>query len=119
MKQFSFEKLDVWKLTKDFTVDLYRATQSFPDTEKFGLVTQLRRATVSISSNIAEGSSRRGQKDQARFYEIAFSSAIEVINQLILSRDLGYMKVETYTALREKLEVITAKLNRLHESVSK
>ena len=119
MKEFSFEKLDVWKRTKEFTIEIYKVTQSFPDTEKFGLVSQLRRAAVSVSSNIAEGSSRKGRKDQARFYVIAFSSSIEVLNQLIISNELGILDDNHYKELREKLETITAMLNRLHESTDK
>lgn len=119
MKEFSFEKLDVWKLTKEFTVKLYKATQDFPDSEKFGLVSQLRRATISISSNIAEGTSRKGKKEQARFYEIAFGSSIEVINQLIISNDLNFLTNEKYVQLREEMETITAMLNRLHESTKR
>lgn len=119
MKQFSFEKLDVWKKTKEFTVKLYKATQNFPDSEKFGLVSQLRRATISISSNIAEGSSRKGNKDQARFYEIAFGSSIEVVNQLIISNELEFLPDYHYKQLREEMESITAMLNRLYESTKR
>jgi len=119
MKKFSFEKLDVWHRTKNFTIKIYSATQQFPDTEKFGLVSQLRRATISVSSNIAEGSSRTGKKDQARFYEIAFSSSLEVMNQLIISHELKYINAELYTELREDLEVITAMLNRLYDSTKR
>ena len=119
MKEFSFEKLDVWKRSKDLTLMLYRATESFPDTEKYGLTSQLRRAAVSVSSNIAEGSSRKGAKDQRRFYVIAFSSAIEVINQLIISNELKFLSDENYKQLREELETITAMLNRLHKSINK
>jgi four helix bundle protein len=68
MKKYSFEKLDVWKKSKDFTLKIYGITKSFPDQEKFGLVSQLRRASVSIASNIAEGSSRNTIKDQQRFF---------------------------------------------------
>ena len=67
MKTFSFENLDVWKVTVDFITSLYKVTEKFPDTEKFGLVSQMRRASVSIASNLAEGSSRNSAKDQARF----------------------------------------------------
>lgn len=116
MKEFSFEKLDVWRKSKEFTIKLYRATDSFPDTEKFGLVSQLRRAAVSVSSNIAEGSSRRSSKDQRRFYVIAFSSAIEILNQMIISNELKYLADDFYSELREELETIIAMLNRLYES---
>ncbi|MEX2595505.1 MAG: four helix bundle protein [Salibacteraceae bacterium] len=116
MKQYSFEKLDVWKLAKDFTIKIYKVTQHFPEIEKFGLVSQLRRAAVSVSSNISEGSSRKGKKDQANFYVYAYSSSIEIINQLIISKELGFIDDETYTELRSDLELITTKLNRLHKS---
>jgi four helix bundle protein len=119
MRQFSFEKLDVWEKTKNFTVKLYKITQQFPDTEKYGLVSQLRRASVSISSNIAEGSSRKSAKGQARFYEIAFGSSIEVINQLIISKELKLIDEMNYMEMRNDLELITAKLNKLHSAADK
>lgn len=118
MREFSFEKLDVWKRARRFTVEMYKITASFPHEEKFGLVSQLRRATISISSNIAEGSSRQSAKDQAKFYVIAFSSAIEVLNQLILSMDLNYLSKESYQKLRNELEAITAMLNILHRRIN-
>jgi four helix bundle protein len=116
MKKFSFEKLEVWKKAKDLTLNIYKITRQFPDEEKFGLVSQLRRAAVSISSNIAEGSSRRSSKDQSRFYVIAFSSAIEVLNQMIISNELEYLTDDIYGELRAELETFTAMLNRLNES---
>lgn len=115
---YSFEKLDVWKKSKDFAVKIYRATQSFPKEEKFGLVSQLRRASVSVSSNIAEGSSRTTGKDQGRFYTMAYSSAIEVLNQLMISKELQFLTVEAYNELREDIEHITAMINRLHNSAT-
>jgi len=71
MGEFSFERLDVWQKTKEFTVELYKITSHFPKPEKFGLVSQLRRASVSVSSNIAEGPSRVSGADQGRFYNMA------------------------------------------------
>ena len=111
---YSFEKLRVWKNARDFTVAIYKTTSNFPSSEKFGLVSQLRRASVSIASNIAEGSSRNSKKDQNRFYMIAFSSSVEVLNQLIISRELDFIDDEVYQSLRSELEHITAMLNRLH-----
>jgi len=115
--QYSFEKLDVWKKSKDFAVKIYRTTQSFPKEEKFGLVSQLKRASVSVSSNIAEGSLRTTANDQARFYTIAYSSAIEVLNQLMISHDLNYLSKDIYDELRSEIEQITAMLNRLHKAI--
>ena len=77
---FSFEKLEVWIESKEFTKQIYAITSKFPDTEKFGLISQIRRASISIASNIAEGSARKSFKDKAHFSTIAFGSAVEVLN---------------------------------------
>jgi len=119
MSKFSFEKLDVWKKAKDFTIEVYRVTSGFPSSEKFGLVSQLRRAAISVNSNIAEGSSRVSGTDQGRFYNMAYSSAVEVLNQLIISRDLEFIDEEIYRELRSEIEHITSMLNRLHKSTLK
>lgn len=113
MYTYSFEKLDVWNESKEFTKSIYAITTTFPDQEKFGLTSQLRRASVSICSNIAEGSARNTYKDKAHFTTMAFSSAIEVINQLILSFEMNFISEEVYSKLRLELESITNKLNGL------
>jgi four helix bundle protein len=115
MYTFGFEKLDVWQLSRKFVGNLYRLTSTFPDTEKFGLTSQIRRAGVSIISNIAEGNTRKNPKDQSRFTEIAFSSLSEALTQLIISKDLGYIKEDQYIALRDQLEEISNKLNSLYK----
>ncbi|MGX1929412.1 four helix bundle protein [Flagellimonas sp. 2504JD4-2] len=113
MYTYSFEKLDVWKESKILTVEIYEITSSFPDDEKFRLISQLRRGAVCICSNIAEGSSRKTSKDKARFTTISFGSAVEVLNQLILSYELKLISLDNYRKLRIKLESITNKLNAL------
>ena len=113
MYTYSFEKLEVWNESKEFTKSIYTITTTFPDQEKFELVSQLRRASVSICSNIAEGSARNTYKDKAHFTTMAFSSAIEVINQLILSFEMDFISEEVYSKLRLGLESITNKLNGL------
>ncbi|MEY4012095.1 MAG: hypothetical protein RIT22_1219 [Bacteroidota bacterium] len=113
MYTYSFEKLEVWNESKEFTKSIYTITTTFPDQEKFGLVSQLRRASVSICSNIAEGSARNTYKDKAHFTTMAFSSAIEVINQLISSFEMDFISEEVYSKLRLELESITNKLNGL------
>lgn len=118
MYSFAFEKLEVWKDSKQLSIEIYRITRTFPSEEKFGLTSQLRRATISISSNIAEGSARKTKKDQAHFYVMAFSSAIEVLNQLILCFELELISDDNYFRLRNLLEKITNKLNALHRSIS-
>ncbi|MCF6132339.1 four helix bundle protein [Flavobacterium wongokense] len=113
MYTFSFEKLDVWMETKEFSKAIYEITSHFPDTEKFSLSSQLRRASISIASNIAEGSARKSYKDKAHFTSLAFSSAVEVLNQLIISFELHFISEVDYLKLREILESITNKLNSL------
>jgi four helix bundle protein len=115
--QYSFEKLDVWKKSKDFATQIYKVNATFPSEEKFGLISQLRRAIISISCNIAEGSSRTSSNDQARFYTIAYSSAIEVLNQIIISKELNFISAENSIELRSDIEHITAMLNRLQQSI--
>ncbi|MNK62376.1 hypothetical protein D3C87_815560 [compost metagenome] len=113
MYTYSFEKLTVWIEAKEFTKNVYSLTSKFPDSERFGLTSQLRRASVSICSNIAEGSSRNSFKDKAHFTTIAFGSAVEVLNQLIISFELGFISETEYFSSRSRLECITNKLNAL------
>lgn len=116
MKVFSFEKLKVWQKSRQLTVQVYKLTRNFPDDERFGLVSQMRRAVVSISSNIAEGSGRHNSKDKARFTEIAFGSALELLNQSVLSYDLEFIEKENYFIIRNEISEITAMLDGLRKS---
>ena len=116
MRLFSFEKLDVWKLSRKLNKNIYQITKSFPDEEKFGLTSQIRRASISISSNIAEGSSRISGKEQARFSEISFGSLLEVLNQLILASDLEYITESDLVKQRPLIEEIANKLNKLRKN---
>lgn len=100
---------------KELTKQIYKVTKKFPEDEKFGLISQLRRASISICSNIAEGVSRNTNKDKAHFMTIAFSSAVEVINQLIISEELEFITLTQYHNLRKQLESITNKLNALRK----
>ena len=84
------EKLDVWKLSVDFVTRIYKITQSFPSEEKFGLTNQMRRAAVSIPSNIAEGAARQSDKENIQFLYISLGSLSELETQLIISQNLGY-----------------------------
>jgi four helix bundle protein len=116
--KYSFEKLDAWIMSKDLVKDIYILTRNFPKEELFGLTSQIRRASVSIASNLAEGSSRTSPKDQVRFYVISFSSLVEVINQLIISHDSGFVSNEDYIKLRSKIEKLSNFINSLRQSVS-
>jgi len=88
---FNFKKLEVWQKAIDFADLVYRLTRSFPDEERFGLTSQMRRAAVSISSNIAEGSARHSRDDYARFLEIATGSLFEVVSQSFIARNQGFL----------------------------
>ena len=89
-----FKELGIWQKSRVFCSKIYNETALFPPEEKFGLTNQLRRASVSITSNIAEGSSRSSNKEFARFLEIAIGSAYEVETQLLISVDLGFITSE-------------------------
>lgn len=78
--KYSFECLEVWQMLRELVKDVYQVIAIFPQDERFGLTSQIRRSSVSVSSNIAEGSTRWSKKDQSRFYEIAFGSLIEALN---------------------------------------
>ncbi len=101
-----FRQLKVWEKGHCLALDIYRATSGFPKFELFGLTNQLRRATVSIPSNIAEGCGRGSDQDFARFLQMAMGSASEVEYQALLSRDLGYLSDTRYVQLtRDVIEV--------------
>lgn len=119
MYQFYFEKLEVWQNSRKLVKEIYLVTSSFPENEKFGITNQLRRASTSISANIAEGFSRQSNKEKSRFLNVAFASTIEVINFLILSNDLGFLTNENYNQLREKSEFITNQINSLNKTINK
>ena len=89
-----FTDLKVWQRSHAFTLEMYRVTSSFPDHERFGLVSQLRRASASVPTNIAEGSKRARNQDYARFLNIAEASLAETEYLVILARDLEYLRPE-------------------------
>ena len=113
MKTYSFENLDVWKLSRELVVDVYKIQQSFPSIEKFGLGNQLRRAVISIPSNIAEGSSRHSAKEQIHFIDISTGSLMEVYCQLLLAFDLNYITSEQMETTSVKIERIEKMLKGL------
>jgi len=99
----TFEDLLVWQKAHQFVLDIYRLTKTFPKDETYGLVSQLRRAAVSIPANIAEGFRKRGKADKVRFFNIAQGSLEEVRYYLILTRDLKYGDVKQLTILLEEI----------------
>ena len=117
MYTFYFEKLDVWQNARRFVKDLYRVTEDFPIKEQFGITSQIRRASLSITANIAEGFSRQSNKEKSRFINIAYSSSWEIINFLILSKDLEFLKEVDYIKLRSDIEHISNQLNALYKKL--
>ena len=114
--QFSFEKLDVWQMARKLAGEVYKKTQTFPVEEKYSLTSQIRRAAVSVSANIAEGTTRQTARDQAHFTTIAFSSLMELFNHLIIASDLGYMKEEELAEYRKTIQPLSVKLSNLKAS---
>ena len=101
---FNFEKLEVWHKALDFADLVYSNTRSFPSDERFGLTNQMRRAAVSVSSNIAEGSSRSSKTDFGRFVEIATGSVFEVVSQAFIAQRQGFLNREQFTKLYRAAE---------------
>jgi four helix bundle protein len=95
----SFKQLDAWKCGHAVVLKTYSITKDFPKEEQFGITNQMRRASVSITSNIAEGFGRQGKKDKAQFYAIAKGSALELQSQLCVAKDLRYITDEIYDTL--------------------
>jgi four helix bundle protein len=107
-----FKDLEIWKSSRKFCSEIYSITSSFPESEKFGLTNQLRRAAVSVPSNIAEGCSRSSNRDFSRFLEIAIGSIFEIETQLLISFDLGYIS-------QIKLDELCFNLDRIIKMTAK
>lgn len=108
----SYKELIVWQKAYELSLLLYKATNSFPREEVFGLTSQMRRASVSIISNIAEGNAR-GRKEYIQFLVIAFGSGAELESQLQLSKDLGLLKEKDYITMNELLTEVMKMLNAM------
>lgn len=97
------QKLEVFSASKEFVFECYRITKLFPDSEKFSMISQIRRAALSVHLNIAEGSSRKSEKERKRFYEIARGSLIEIDAALDIANGLEYLKYADTKTLGEKM----------------
>ncbi len=111
--------LIVWKKSIDFVVEIYLKTNSFPKEEQYGLTSQIRRAAVSISSNIAEGYGRHSEKELIRFLFISLGSASEVETHLIISNRLGYINDNSFENLSQNVLEIVRMLSALIKSKNK
>lgn len=99
----SFKDLNSWKESHNLVLMVYKETETFPTIEMFGLTSQLRRAAVSLTSNIAEGFSRNTYKDKLQFYSVAMGSLTEIENQLTIAKDLNYIEPLKFSALNQQL----------------
>lgn len=116
---YPFEKLAVWQLSRTFVASIYQLLALFPSEEKYALCDQLRRAAISVPSNIAEGCSRMSFKEQKHFIEIAYGSLMEVYCQLIIAADLGYISTEQINDIKPFIDKIAKMLNSLRASINK
>lgn len=112
-----FRELVIWKRSRLLCSKIYEVTSKFPADEKFGLTNQLRRASVSIPSNIAEGSSRNSNKDFSRFLEIAIGSAYEMETQLLIASDLNFISENELSTLITEMEEIIKMISKFRSSL--
>jgi four helix bundle protein len=114
----SYRDLEVWQKSVLITKNVYQATGTFPTEEKFGLVNQMRRAAISIASNIAEGHARLSTAEYRRFISIAMGSVAELETQVIISTELGFLADSTRNDLLKRLDDIGRMLRGLHQALS-
>jgi four helix bundle protein len=114
---FNFEKLEVWQKAIAFADLIYTETQAFPTEKRFGLTNRLRRAAVSISSNIAEGSSRSSKNDFARFAEVAAGSAFETVSQAFVARHQSFLSEDQFRKIYTGAEELSRMLSGLRKSL--
>ena len=108
-----FTQLLVWQQGHQLVLEIYQITKKFPRDEVFGLTSQMRGAVVSVTSNIAEGFGRRSKPDKKHFYVMAAGSLSELMNQMIIAKDLAYLKPEVYAAYSDRAVSVSKLLNRL------
>ncbi|MEI8063796.1 MAG: four helix bundle protein [Verrucomicrobiota bacterium] len=116
-RTFRFEKLEVWQEAIAYASLVYTLTKSFPAEERFGLMTQLRRAAVSISANLAEGTSRTTGKDFARFIEIAYGSLMETVSEATIAQQQSMITPEQFYELHRKADKLARMLSGLRSSL--
>ncbi len=109
----SFTDLQTWQIGHRLVLDVYKATRSFPKEEMFGLSSQVRRAAISFTPNIAEGFSRQSYKEKIQFYYISLGSLTEIQNQLLVARDVGYMTRDLFNLFANQTTVLNKMTNGL------
>ncbi|MEK7159875.1 MAG: four helix bundle protein [Patescibacteria group bacterium] len=116
---FRFEKLEVWKESIDYAKNIYKLADALPRSELFGLNSQLKRAALSIPSNIAEGSGSSTTKDFSHYLDIAIKSTIETVSQLLFGREMGYFKDNDIKKLYEEAETLVKRIQSLKKYLYK
>lgn len=117
MRNKDFTDMTVWQQGLKLVKNIYAITREFPSEEKFGLISDMRRAATSIPNNIAEGYGRFEPKDKTRFYKISRGSCYEIHSQLLISKELNYLKNNIDEKLIEQLQLIIKELNKLIKSI--
>jgi four helix bundle protein len=114
----SYKELIVWQKSIELVKKVFLLTQKFPKSELYGITSQMRRAVVSIPSNIAEGYGRRSTKEYTHFYKIAYGSALELETQIIITKDLKYVLSSDYIPVEKNLEEVCKMLNSMITKMS-
>lgn len=113
----NFRKLDIWLKSMSLVTEIYQLTNTFPNHERFGLISQMQRSAVSIPTNIAEGSAKSSKKDFARFLEMSFGSSLELETELTISLNLNYINTVVFESIQHKIielqKMITGFKNKL------
>ena len=117
MKKFNYKDLDLYKAAKELVLSVYSLLRKFPKEEQYALCDQLRRAVISVPSNIAEGSGRTSAKDQAHFFEMAFGSLMEVDCQVDIAHDLGYIAQHDIDIINEQISRVAALLSGMRRKI--
>ena len=116
---YAFENMKAWQEARKLVGETYRLLNDFPKFENYALCDQIRRAVVSVPSNLAEGSGRISVKEQLRFYEFAYGSLMETYNQLIIATDLKYLDENRLDDIRPQIDTVARMLNGLRSSMMK
>jgi four helix bundle protein len=116
---FRFERIEAWQLARAFNRSVYRVSRSFPKEEAFALTSQIRRASVSVASNIAEGSGRNSDADFAHFLEISYGSLMEVVSQLYIAPDEKYLGEAEFRVLADEADTLAAKIAALAKALDR
>lgn len=112
-----YRELQFWQRSKSLAINIYRTTEKFPNSEKFGLTMQIRRSAVSIPSNIAEGSGRRSNKEFCRFLNISMGSLYELETQLEIALEVGFLDVTDYETIQKELNSVAQMMSKFRVKI--